>query len=165
MSSVPVIVPNILSSSANYVNNNTPAWVPGVEALATSRGFAGTASVPAVPVNATAAAVPTLYVGSASDPNIPNGSVATVYVLSNTVRNSGTPTAGASVYMTCNIIAYQSAGVPLINAYNATSTDANFYLAITGGNTLAVWSIANNTKSLQYVSVLTQTVPITSRLA
>ena len=165
MSSVPVVVPNILSPTANYVNNNTSSWVPGIQALKTSHGFAGTATVPAVPVNATGAAVPTLYVGSASDPNIPEGSVATVYVLSNTVSSSGTPQPGASVYMTCNIIAYKSAGVPLINAYNPTSTDANFYLSITGGNTLAVWSVANNVRSLQYVSVLTQTVPITSRLS
>lgn len=165
MSSVPVVIPNILSPTANYVNNNTPSWVPGTQAIATSHRSAGSATTPAVPANATGAAVVSLYVGSASDPNIPTGSVATVTVLSNTVNSSGTPVAGGSVYMTCNIIAYQISGVPLINAFNATSTDANFYLAITGGNTLAIWSVANNIKSLQYVNVLTQTVPITSRLS
>jgi hypothetical protein len=161
-SSVPVVLPNALSPVANYVNNDTSSWVPGVQAIETSNTFAGTSTTPAVPANATASPVASLNIGGPGiGSTIPFGSIVTVSVLSRSVKDGGVPQANAYVYMTADFIPITGG---LVNVLNATSTDASFSINATGGNTVAVYSGANNTKSLQYVSVLTQVVPITSRL-
>jgi len=162
MSSSPVIVPNILSPTANYVNNNTPTWVPGVQAIPTSNTFFGTASVPAVAANATASPVISLFIGGPGiGSTIPFGSIVSLTVLSRSVSLAGAPQANAYVYMTATFIPLNGG---LVNVFNTFSSDASFSITTTGANTVAIQSGASNTKSLQYVSVLTQVVPITSRL-
>jgi len=163
MSSTPVIVPNILSATANYVNNNTASWVPGTQAIATSNTFFGTSTTPAIPVNATASPVASLFIGGPGiGSTIPYGSIVSLTVLSRSESLAGVPQANAYLYMTADFIPLNGG---LVNVLNTFSSDASFSIATTGGNTVAIFSVANNTKSLQYVSVLTQVVPITSRLA
>jgi hypothetical protein len=163
MSSVPVVIPNILSPTANYVNNNTASWVPGTQAIATSHTFFGSSSTPAVPQNNTVSPVASLNIGGPGiGSTIPFGSIVSITVLSNSVSLGGTPQANSYVYMTADFIPLNSG---LVNVLNVVSSDASFSIVQTGGNTVAIQSGANNTKSLQYVSVLTQVVPITSRLA
>ena len=162
MSTTPVVIPNILSPTANYVNNNTPSWVPGVEGIEMSNTFFGSATTPAVAVNATGAPVVVLNIaGPGIGSTIPFGSIVSLTVLSRSVSLAGAPQANAYVYMTANFIPLNGG---LVNILNTASSDVSFSIVTNGGNTIAIQSGANNTKSLQYVSVLQQVVPITSRL-
>lgn len=160
MSSVPVVVPNILSATANYVNNNTASWLPATSSIIGSSVSYGTASVPAVAANATASPVISLNIGGPGIGSpIPFGSIVSLTVLSRSEKLGGAPQANAYVYMTATFIPLNGG---LVNVLTTFSSDSSFSITTTGSNTVAIQSGANNTKSLQYVTVLTQVVPISS---
>jgi len=160
MSSTPVVVPNILSPTANYVNNNTASWVPATSGIVGSSVVYGSDSSPAVAANATASPVIALNIGGPGvGSTIPFGSIVSLTVLSRSEKLGGVPQANAYVYMTCDFIPLSGG---LVNTLTTFSSDASFAITATGGNTIAIQSGASNTKSLQYVTVLTQVIPITA---
>jgi len=160
-SSVPIVLPTALSPVANYVNNDTPSWIPGVMGIPTTHQTFGTASAVAIPANATASAVPNApYIGGANGPILTPGTLALVTVLSNTLVGG----ASSSLVMSCYVNIYVSGATKLLYTFNSFSSDSDFYLAPTGGNTLAIWSVANSTKSVKQINVVTQNIPVTASL-
>jgi hypothetical protein len=124
--------------SVSSVLTGTPATTTLTNKLTTSVRYScgsnATALDYAVPANATGSPVPNAYVASANSP-YPVGSWAFVTVSSSTVNNS------TSILMTAVIEVYQnSVGTPLLNVFDTYSSNPQFFLGVTGGNTLAVWN-------------------------